>query len=84
MFFRTGQGTVWPLCADCNTRHKETLARLVEHKAIDTRLAFEAKFDISLDDPQTLERFQQQDPNRVSSAIAQADTKLLSRLSLLS
>lgn len=77
VFFRSAQGTIWPLCKGCSDRHKELMVQLVSEQRVGVPSAVGAAFDLPIDDPEVRQAFQQQDPDRIRRLIAAADAQAL-------
>lgn len=77
MFFRSAQGTIWPLCKGCSDRHKELMVQLVSEQRVGVPSAVGAVFDVPIDDPEMRQALEQQDPDRVRRLIATADAQAL-------
>lgn len=73
VFFRTAKGTIWPFCGPCAERHKETAVQLVADSRLGVMDAVEARFDIPIDDPDTVAAFKAQDPQRILRVLQHAD-----------
>ena len=72
-FFRSSQGTIWPLCQACSDRQKEIMVQLVSDNIVGVPTAVGATFDIPLTDEHTLASFRSQDPERLRRLIASAE-----------
>ncbi len=77
MFFRSAQGTIWPLCKGCSDRHKELMVQLVSEHRVGVPSAVGAVFDVPIDDFEMRQTFDQQDPARIRRLIAAADAQAL-------
>ena len=78
-FFCTAKGTLWPLCPACCERHKLVATQLIKSGRVQANIISAAVFDIPID-PDSLDAYQSQDPERIASTFNQADTKLFSTL----
>ncbi len=77
VFFRSAQGTIWPLCKGCSDRHKELMVQLVSEHRVGVPSAVGAVFDVPIDDFEMRQTFDQQDPARIRRLIAAADAQAL-------
>lgn len=75
VFFKTAKGTIWPLCPACSKKHQEVAAALVKSGSVPESDSSGAQFDIPLSDPQTLQEYAAQDPERVAAIIGRVDAK---------
>lgn len=70
-FLRTPKGTLWPLCAPCNERHKKLLLNMVGTQ-LDYAHVIATSFDIPILDV-LVEEFRGQDPDDIRKVLARAD-----------
>lgn len=75
VFFTTAKGTIWPLCQACSNRHKKVCAEMAQTGRIPQTDYTQARFDIPLEDPETLQAFASQDPRRISKILGKVDAK---------
>lgn len=68
-FFRTAQGTVWPLCEACAERHKSVGMAMVQGGRLEVDKIVRAQFDIPIDDEAARHSFAVQDPERIRQVI---------------
>lgn len=75
VFFRTAKGTIWPLCRACSNRHREVCFKMARDGVIPETDYTEARFDLDLDDSETLAAFKAQGPERIAQILGKVDAK---------
>lgn len=72
-FFQTAQGTIWPLCSACSDRFKSMVGTCLSSGDIGPNHVTAARFDIPLDDPDTLRAYHSQDPAKLARVLKLAE-----------
>ena len=72
-FFRTANGTMWPLCHACSDKHKDISLNLAKGGQLAVGPLVGATFDIPLDDSEALTAWRAQDPERILEVIRRVD-----------
>lgn len=69
-FFRTAKGTLWPLCQPCAERHKEMILQIATDGTLNVETAV---FDIPIDDPDAVQAWKEQGPEKIQKVIQAVD-----------